>query len=167
MPFFDESILHGDLTLDARYGHKFWWLVPYLSGGFRQTRMDPALIPEEAKRKKLVAWHGTVGLRVEVPAIKGRLYPFVGIAGELSAWAFTADSSAYCNESFYPDAWRCYRPMDWKSGGAVKRQIGLLYKPEPALAVELWIEQASVHAPGMFTRLVRVVSPGVGVAWHF
>jgi hypothetical protein len=167
VPFFDNELLHGDMNVDLRYGHKLSWLVPYVSGGFRQTRMDPARIPEEAKRKKLQAWHITAGLRLELPAVEGKLYPFVGIAGELSYWGHTADTTSYCHEAFYPDAWRCYQPFDWKSGGGVKQQVGLLYKPEPSLAIELWVERATVHAPGMFTRLVSIVSPGVGMAWHF
>jgi len=167
VPFYDNDILHGDLNVDVRYGRKFGWLVPYVSGGFRQTRMDPARVPDEAEKKKLVAWHLTAGLRLEIPAIKDKLYPFVGVAGEASYWAYTADSTSYCNESFYPDAWRCYKPFDYQTGFGVKRQVGLLYKPEPNLAIEIWVEQETVHAPAMFNRLVRIVSPGLGMAYHF
>jgi hypothetical protein len=165
VPFFDDDVLHGDLTVDVRYGHKFWWLVPYLSGGFRQTRMDPVLVPKEAEKKKLLAWHVTLGVRLEIPATK-QLFPFLGIAGELAYWAFTADSTAYCHESFYPDAWRCYEPFNWKAGRAIKTQLGLLYKPEPSLALEFWLEHGTVDAPGMFTRRVSFVHPAVGIAWH-
>ena len=70
VPFFDDDVLHGDLTVDVRYGRKFWWLVPYLSGGFRQARMDPVLVPKEAEKKKLLAWHATLGVRLEIPATK-------------------------------------------------------------------------------------------------
>jgi hypothetical protein len=165
VPFFDNGILNGDLTVDVRYGLKFWWIVPYVSGGFRQARMDPAFVPSEAQKKKLLAWHATVGLRLELPASRS-LFPFIGIAGELDYWAFSGDSTAYCHESFYPDAWRCYRPMDHKPGGALKPQIGLLYKPEPALALEFWVEYGYVDAPGMFTRRVWFFNPSLGMAWH-
>jgi hypothetical protein len=127
--------------------------------------MDPAMVPYEARKRKLLAWHVTAGVRLEIPATR-KLFPFVGIAGELAYWAFTADSSEYCHESFYPDAWRCYKPMDWKPGRAIKPQIGLLYKPEPSLALEFWVEHTTVYAPGMFTRRVTVINPAVGVAWH-
>jgi hypothetical protein len=57
VPFFDETVLHGDLSVDLRYGYKFWWFVPYVSGGFRQVRMDPEMVPAEAEKKKVLAWH--------------------------------------------------------------------------------------------------------------
>jgi hypothetical protein len=165
-PFFDESILHGDLTLDLRVGYKIWWLVPYVSGGYRMTRMDPAQVPDIAKKKKLLAWHATFGVRLEIPASR-HLYPFAGIAGELARWAFTNDTSEFCHESYYPDAWRCYDSMDWKPGKAIKVQVGLLYKPQPDFAVELWLERGTVYASEMFTRRVTFYSPGIGMAWHF
>lgn len=165
VPFYDESILHGDMTVDIRYGRKFGWLVPYVSGGFRQTRLDPALVPDHARRKKLEAWHVSFGLRMEIPATQ-QLFPFIGIAGEITRWAFQADTHEYCEASFYPDAWRCYQPYRWKPGRAVKPQLGLIYKPEPSLALEFWIEHGTVDAPEMFTRRVTFFNPALGLSWH-
>jgi hypothetical protein len=165
VPFFDESILNGDVTVDVRYGRKFWWLVPYVSVGFRQTRLDPALVPDIARRKKLEAWHVTAGLRLEIPASE-KLFPFVGIAGELNRWGFTASTLEFCQEDFYPEAWRCYERYQWKNGWAVKPQVGLIYKPEPSLALEFWVERGVVDAPGMFTRQVTFIHPALGFAWH-
>lgn len=165
VPFYDESILHGDMTVDVRYGRKFGWLVPYVSGGFRQTRLDPALVPDHARRKKLEAWHVSSGLRLEIPATQ-QLFPFIGIAGEITRWGFQADTHEYCEASFYPDAWRCYEPYRWKPGRAVKPQLGLIYKPEPSLALEFWVEHGTVDAPEMFTRRVTFFNPALGLSWH-
>lgn len=165
VPFFDDSLLHGDVTVDIRYGRKYWWFVPYVSGGFRATRMDPAQVPPEARRDKVYAWHATLGMRFEIPATR-QLFPFVGLAGEVGYWAFTEDSTGYCHKDFYPDAWRCYRPNEYKRGTALKPQIGLLYKPEPSLALEFWVEYGIVQASEMFTRRVGFIHPAVGVAWH-
>lgn len=165
VPFFDESILNGDMTVDVRYGRKFWWLVPYFSVGFRQTRLDPALVPDHARRKKLEAWHVTAGLRLEIPATD-KLFPFVGMSAELSRWGFTASTLEFCHEDFYPNAWRCYERYQWKNGRAVKPQVGLIYKPEPSLALEFWVERGVVDAPGMFTRQVTFINPALGFAWH-
>lgn len=165
VPFYDESILHGDMTVDVRYGRKFGWLVPYLSGGFRQTRLDPVKVPDHARRKKLEAWHVTFGLRVEIPATR-QLFPFFGISGELTRWAFQADTYEYCDASYYPDAWRCYEPYRWKPGRAIKPQVGLIYKPEPSLGLEFWVERGIVDAPEMFTRRVTFFNPALGFAWH-
>jgi hypothetical protein len=167
MPFFDDTKIHTDMSFDLRYGRKFSWIVPYVSGGFRQVRLDPALIPDEARNKKLQAWHLTVGVRVEIPLIAGKLYPFIGVAGELALWSYTFDTNAWCHEDWYPGEWRCYNKLDWKSGGAVKRQVGIVYTPQPAMAVEIWFEQATMQSPGMFHRLVRSVTPNIGVAWRF
>lgn len=165
IPFFDDDLLHGDVTVDIRYGRKFWWFVPYVSGGFRATRMDPARVPPVARRDKLYAWHATLGLRFEIPANK-HLFPFIGLAGEVAYWAFTEGSTEYCHEAFYPDAWRCYQPNEYKRGTALKPQIGLLYKPEASLALEFWVEYGVVQASEMFTRRVSFIHPAVGVAWH-
>ncbi len=165
VPFYDDSIIHADMTVDVRYGRKFWWLVPSISGGFRQARLDPARVPDHARRKKLEAWHATVGLRLEIPT-SPRIFPFIGIAGELSAWSFTADTTDFCQDAFYPDAWRCYRRQDWKRGWAVKPQLGFVYKPEPSLALEFWVERGTVFAPDMFTRHVSFITPSLGFTWH-
>ncbi|NLE88946.1 MAG: hypothetical protein GX607_21400 [Myxococcales bacterium] len=165
VPFYDDSIIHGDMTVDVRYGRKFWWLVPSISGGFRQARLDPAQVPDHARRKKLEAWHATVGLRLEIPT-SPRIFPFVGIAGELSTWSFTADTTDFCQDAFYPDAWRCYRRQDWKMGWAVKPQLGFVYKPEPSLALEFWVERGTVFAPDTFTRRVSFIAPALGFTWH-
>jgi hypothetical protein len=165
VPFYDDRILHGDITVDARYGYKVWWLVPYVSVGFRQARMDPTLVPDIAKAKKLEAWHVTFGVRLQIPASR-QVIPFVGVAGELAYWGFTANTHAYCHESFYPDAWRCYEHHNWKPGRAIKAQIGILYKPEPNLALEFWVERGFIDAPEMFTRTVSFYNPALGVAWH-
>jgi hypothetical protein len=165
VPFFLDKFLVGELTVDVRYGHKFWWLVPYISGGFRQTRLDPIGWPWATRTKKLLAWHVTVGTRLEFPASQ-KLFPFVGIAVEQSYWAYTEDSTAYCHESYYPSAWRCYQARDWQVGHALKPQIGLLYKPEASLALEFWVEYVHVVAPGMFTRSIGIVQPALGLAWH-
>ena len=39
VPFLLDKVVIGELTVDFRYGYKFWWLVPYVSGGFRQARL--------------------------------------------------------------------------------------------------------------------------------
>ncbi len=165
VPVFHDEFLHGELTVDGRYGYKFWWLVPYVSGGFRQTRLDPLGWAWEARMRKLLAWHVTLGTRLEFPASQ-KLLPFVGIAGELDDWAYTEDSTSYCHESDYPDAWRCYKAKDWKAGRALKPQVGLLYEPEPSLALEFWVEYIHVVAPAMFKRSVDIVHPALGIAWH-
>lgn len=164
LPFFDDDLLHGDLTVDIRYGRKFWWFVPYLAGGFRATRMDPARVPPEAHRDKLIAWHATLGLRFEIPASR-QLLPFIGLAGEVGYWAFTEDSTGYCHQDFYPDAWRCYQPNEYKRGTALKPQLGLLYRPESSLALEFSVEYGIVQASEMFTRRVTFIHPAVGVIW--
>jgi len=165
VPVFHDKFLNGELTVDVRYGYKFWWLVPYLSGGFRQTRLDPLGWPWEARMRKLRAWHVTLGTRLEIPASR-KLLPFFGIAVERGYWAYTDDSTPYCHESYYPDAWRCYKAMDWKVGHALKPQIGLLYKPEPSFALEFWIEYVHVAAPEMFKRSFGFFHPALGIAWH-
>jgi len=165
LPKYFHEFVHAELSVDVRYGYKFWWLVPYLSGGFRQNRLDPDDWPWEARMKKLRAWHVTVGTRLEFPASQ-KVLPFVGIAVERNYWEYTEDSTPYCHESYYPDAWRCYKAMDWKSGYGLKPQIGLLYIPEPSLALEFWIEYIHVVAPDMFTRNVAFVHPALGLAWH-
>jgi hypothetical protein len=167
VPFFDESILHGDLSVDLRIGYKLWWLVPYVAGGFRQTRMDPALVPDIAKKKKIVAWHVTAGVRLEIPASR-RFIPFIGLGGELAAWGFTSTSTEFCEDSYYPNAWRCYdEALDWKRGWAIKPHIGFLFKPEPGYAVEFWLERGTVWAPDFFTRRVTFYNPSFGMAAHF
>ena len=165
LPIFPGEFLHGELAVDGRYGYKFWWLVPYFSVGFRQTRLDPLGWPWEARMRKLLAWHVTVGTRLEFPASQ-KLLPFVGIAVERNYWAYTEDSTSYCHESYYPSYWRCYKARDWKTGHALKPQVGLLYKPEPSLALEFWIEYVHVVAPGMFNRSVGIFHPALGLAWH-
>lgn len=165
VPVFQDQFLVGELSVDVRYGYKFWWLVPYLSGGFRQTRLDPIGWPWATRMKKLLAWHVTVGTRLEFPASQ-KLFPFVGIAVEQSYWAYTEDATSYCHESYYPSSWRCYKARDWQVGHALKPQVGLLYKPEPSLAIEFWIEYVHVVAPGMFTRSFGFFHPALGLAWH-
>lgn len=165
VPLFLDKYLIGELTVDFRYGHKFWWLVPYISGGFRQTRLDPIGWPWATRTKKLLAWHVTVGTRLEFPASR-KLLPFVGLAVEQSYWAYTEDSTPYCHESYYPSAWRCYKARDWQVGHALKPQVGLLYMPESSLALEFWFEYIHVVAPGMFTRSIGIIHPALGLAWH-
>jgi hypothetical protein len=165
VPFLLDKFVIGELTVDFRYGHKFWWLVPYVSGGFRQSRLDPTGWPWATRMKKLMAWHVTVGTRLEFPASQ-KLLPFVGIAVEQSYWAYTEDSTSYCHESYYPSAWRCYKARDWQVGHALKPQVGLLYSPEPSLALEFWVEYIHVVAPGMFTRSIGIIHPALGLAWH-
>jgi hypothetical protein len=160
-----DDFVHGELTVDFRYGYKFWWLVPYVSGGFRQSRLDPLGWPWEARMRKLRAWHGTLGVRMEFPASR-KLLPFIGIAAERDTWAYTEDSTAYCRESYYPAHWRCYQAWDWKSGHAVKPQVGLLYVPEPSLALEFWLEYVHVMAPDMFEQSIGFFHPALGIAWH-
>lgn len=139
--------------------------MPYFAVGFRQTRLDPAMVPDIARRKKLEAWHLTAGVRLEVPATE-KLFPFVGVAAELNRWGFTASTLEFCEEDFYPDAWRCYERYRWKNGRAVKPQVGLIYKPEPSLALEFYVEHGTVDAPGMFTRRVTFITPALGFSWH-
>jgi hypothetical protein len=115
--------------------------------------------------EKLLAWHVSAGIRLEYPASR-KLQPFVGFSAERNYWAYTEDSTSYCHDSYYPDEWRCYKARDWKSGYALKPQIGLLYKPEPSLALEFWFEYIHVVAPDMFTRNVAFVHPALGIAWH-
>jgi|GEM_PF-3161474 len=164
-PISRVNFVHGELTVDFRYGYKLWWLVPYISGGFRQTRLDPLDWPWEARNRKLRAWHATMGLRLELPASQ-KLFPFIGVAAERSTWAYTEDSTGYCTEPFYPADWRCYRAMDWKPGYAFKPQIGLVYKPEPSLGLEFWLEYVHVMAPEMFHRSIGFFQPAIGLAWH-
>lgn len=165
VPFYDESIINADMTVDIRYGRKIGWFVPYFSGGFRQARLDPKLVPAHARRKKLEAWHMTLGVRVEVP-VSRQFLPFAGVAGELAHWGFEASTAAFCGEPWYPNAWRCYERYQWKAGTALKGQVGVLYKPYPDLALEFWVEQGRIVAPEMFTRAVTFIHPAVGVAWH-
>ena len=165
VPVFFDEFLHGELSVDVRYGYKFWWFVPYLSGGFRQTRLDPIDWPWATRMQKLRAWHVTVGTRLEIPASR-KLLPFFGIAVERSYWEYTDDSTPYCHESYYPNAWRCYKANEWKVGHALKPQIGLLYKPAPAVALEFWLEYVRAVAPDMFTRSVSFFHPALGIAWH-
>lgn len=165
VPSFLDKVLYGELTVDVRYGHKFGWLVPYVSGGFRQTRLDPIEWPWATRTKKLLAWHVTVGSRLEFP-VSQKLLPFIGVAVEQSYWAYTEDSTAYCHESYYPSAWRCYKARDWQVGHALKPQIGLLFKAEASLALEFWVEYIHVVAPGMFTRSIGIIHPALGLAWH-
>lgn len=165
VPVFFDEFLRGELTVDVRYGYKFWWFVPYVSGGFRQTRLDQIHWPWATQLQKLRAWHVTVGTRLEIPASR-KLLPFFGMSVERDYWEYTDDSTSYCHKSYYPDAWRCYKAMDWKVGRALKPQIGLLYKPEPAVALEFWIEYVRVVAPEMFTRSVSFFHPALGIAWH-
>lgn len=165
LPITAENYVQGELAVDFRYGYKFWWLVPYLSGGFRQSRLDPLGWPWEARMRKLLAWHVTLGMRVELPASR-KLYPFLGLSVERAYWAFKDDSTAYCHESYYPNTWRCYHAMDFTPGYGLKPQVGLLYKPEPSLALEFWLEYVHVMAPEMFTRSFWFFNPSVGLAWH-
>jgi hypothetical protein len=165
LPFFPERYLEGELAVDIRYGYKFWWLVPYLAGGFRQARLDPLNWPWEARNRKLRGWHFTVGARLEVPASR-KLFPFLGIGVERAFWAYTEDAAPYCQESWYPSAWRCYRGWDWKAGYGIKPQIGLVYKPERSLGLEFWIEYVHVVDPDMFNRNIHFLSPSLGLAWH-
>jgi hypothetical protein len=165
LPFFPDRHVEGELAVDVRYGYKFWWLVPYLAGGFRQVRLDPLSWPWEARDRKLRAWHISVGARIEFPASR-KLFPFVGIAAERNFWAYTQDSSSYCDQPWYPSAWRCYAAFDWKSGYGVKPQVGLIYTPEPSLGLEFWVEYIHVVAPDMFTRNIHFFSPSLGLAWH-
>jgi hypothetical protein len=165
LPVTHQKYLQGELSVDFRYGYKLWWVVPYISGGFRQSRLDPLGWPWEARMRKLRAWHVTLGARLEFPASR-HLFPFIGMAAERAYWAYTEDSTSYCHESYYPDSWRCYRAMDWKPGYGLKPQAGLLYKPEPSLALEFWVEYVHVIAPEMFTRNIGFFNPAVGLAWH-
>lgn len=165
LPFFDESVTYPDLTVDLRYGHRFWWLVPSLGGGFRQLRLNPRLVPEIAEKKKILAWHVSLGLRVEFPATR-RLFPFVGLSTELAYWASTADTTDYCRESYYPNSWRCYEAMLYRPGAAIKPILGIVFKAEPSLALEAWVERITALSDGMFTRTVTLYHPAVGVAWH-
>ena len=165
LPLFPDKYVLGELAVDIRYGYKFWWLVPYVSGGFRQVRLDPFDYAWEARNRKLRAWHITVGTRIEFPASR-KLVPFIGIAVEQSYWAYTEDSTSYCHESWYPESWRCYKAMNWTIGYAVKPQFGLVYKPEPSLGLEFWLEYIHAVAPDMFNRNLRFFSPSVGLAWH-
>lgn len=165
VPLYDESIINADMTVDIRYGRKIGWFVPYFSGGFRQARLDPKRVPDEARRKKLEAWHMTIGLRLEVP-VRRWFTPFVGVAGEMTHWGFEANTADFCQEAFYPDAWRCYERYRWKAGRAFKAQIGFSYKPEPSLALEFWVERGTIDAPEMFTRTVTFINPAIGFAWH-
>jgi len=165
VPQFRGEFLRGELTVDLRYGYKLWWLVPYVAGGFRQVRLDPLDWPWMARDKKLRAWHATLGVRIELPASQ-KLLPFLGIAIERTQWSYTEDSTSYCHESYYPDSWRCYQSPDHKFGTAIKPQFGFLYKPEPSLTLEFWVEYVRVDAPEMFTRTFTFVHPALGLAWH-
>jgi hypothetical protein len=102
---------------------------------------------------------------VEFPASQ-RLLPFVGMGIERNAYSYTEDSTAYCHEPYYPDAWRCYQSTDSKMGYGLKPQIGFLYLPEPSLALEFWIEYIHVVSKEMFTRDVGFVHPALGLSWH-
>jgi hypothetical protein len=166
IPYFDDSILTGDLSVDVRYGHKFWWVVPSIGGGFRQARFDRELVPAEARTKKLFAWQVSLGLRVELP-VSDKLFPFIGVSAELSQWAFSANTESYCKDDFYPDSMRCYEAMDYQGGRAIKPILGLVYQPLSDLGLEIWVERINVVSHGMFTRALTLYNPSLGVAWHF
>jgi hypothetical protein len=167
IPYFDKSmILSGDLSVDLRYGHKFWWLVPSIGGGFRQARFDRDFVPDEVRTKKLLAWHVSLGLRVEFPA-SDKLFPFIGVSGELSHWAFSANTESYCKDDFYPDALLCYEDMNYQAGRAIKPIVGLVYQPMSDLGLEIWVERITAVSHGMFSRTVTVYNPSLGIAWHF
>ena len=166
IPYFNDLILSGDLSVDLRYGHKFGWFVPSVGGGFRQARFDPEAVPSEARTKKLFAWQVSLGLRVEFP-VSNKLFPFIGVSGELSRWAFSANTESYCKDDFYPDSMRCYEAMDHQAGRAIKPIVGLVYQPMPDLGLEIWVERITALSHGMFTRAVTLYNPSLGVAWHF
>ncbi|HKO50604.1 MAG TPA: hypothetical protein VJV79_22930 [Polyangiaceae bacterium] len=166
IPYFNDSILSGDLSVDMRYGHKFWWIVPSIGGGFRQARFDPEFVPPEARTKKLFAWQVSLGLRVEFPASE-KLFPFIGVSGEFSLWAFSANTESYCKDDFYPDAMHCYEAMDYQVGRAIKPIVGLVYQPMSDLGLEIWVERITAVSHGMFARVVTLYNPSLGVAWHF
>ena len=166
IPYFDDAILTGDLSVDVRYGHKFGWFVPSIGGGFRQGRFDPELVPPEARTKKLFAWQISLGLRVELP-LSDKLFPFIGVSAELSQWAFSANTESYCKDGFYPESLRCYEAMDYQGGRAIKPIVGLVYQPLSDLGLEIWVERISAVSHGMFTRAVTLYNPSLGVAWHF
>jgi hypothetical protein len=165
LPFYDERIIHPDMTVDIRYGRKISWFVPYFSAGFRQARLDPKRVPRPLQKMKLDAWHMTIGVRVEVP-VSRYILPFAGIAGELAHMGYQGDSTEHCGDPYYPDAWRCYEPYQWKAARAFKAQVGFLYKPQPDLALEFWVERGYIVAPEKFTRTVTFITPSLGFAWH-
>lgn len=166
VPFFDAWILNGDLTVDFRYGRKFFWFVPSVGGGFRQARFDPEFVPEAAQKKKLFAWQVSLGLRVEFPA-SDKLFPFIGLSAERSEWAYSVSTKSFCKDDFYPDFMRCYQGMDYQSGYGLKPIMGFVYHPMSDLGLEIWIERIRAVSQGMFTRSVTIYNPAVGMAWHF
>jgi hypothetical protein len=170
LPYFDDDILRPDLNVELRAGRRIAFVVPHLALGYRIARLDPNVVPDEVYANQLESAYVSVGARFEAPMSRS-FVPFVGIGADLAWWSVTLDTDKYCQPgaraTWYPSAWRCYDKDDWAWAPVYRAQLGILIRPEPSLAVEILGEAALIPPADMFTRRVTLLTPSVGMAWHY
>ncbi len=170
LPYFDDDILRPDVHVEVRSAYRFGFFVPHLAGGYRIARLDTNVVPDEVYANQLESFYFSVGARFELP-VSRKFVPFIGVSADVAWWSVTFDTFDYCQAgsraSWYPSAWGCYDKDDWAFAPVYRAQLGFLVRPEPSVAVEIFAEAATIPRADMFTRTVSLLTPSVGLAWHF
>ncbi len=170
LPYFDDDILRPDMNVEVRAGRRIAFVVPQLAVGYRIARLDPNVVPDEVYANQIESPYFSLGARFEAPLSRS-FVPFVGIGVDVAWWSVTFDTDKYCQPGnqpeWYPSAWRCYDKDDWELAPVYRAQLGLLIRPEPSLAIELVAEAATIPPADMFTRRVTLLTPSVGMTWHY
>lgn len=170
LPYFDDDILRPDVHVDVRSAYRFGVFVPHVAGGYRIARLDTNVVPDEVYANQLESFYFSVGARFELP-VSRKFVPFIGASADFAWWSVTFDTFDYCQAgsrpSWYPSAWGCYDKDDWAFAPVYRAQLGFLVRPEPSVAIEIFAEAATIPRGDMFTRTVSLLTPSVGIAWHF